>query len=114
MKEQKLTQLILIHPEKFVCEGFKKFGKAQGISVFFLDTVEPFLYLIEDLQPQAILIDSSFVPLLSSELNSLDANKCLAISLGESGNLPYLEKPMNLRDIFGDISKLLASSLNNH
>lgn len=114
MNEQKLTQLIVLHPEKFVCEGLKKFGEAQGISIFYLNSVEPFSYIAEDLQPQAIIIDSSFIEPLTEELEKIDQRAFPVISLGESDLFSSIAKPLSLRGIFGDISKLLASPLKNN
>ena len=114
MKKKKLTQIILLHPSKFVCEGFKKFGAARNISVFYLTTPEPLDYLIKDLVPEAVIIDATFADELSEELSSLDTKLVSVVGIGEVEAYPCLKSPIELDKVFNDLEDLLASSLKSH
>ena len=53
-----LTQIIYINQNKFTCEFVEKLCKQNDIACYTLDQVQDFVYLIDDLRPQIILVAS--------------------------------------------------------
>lgn len=52
----RIKQIILIHPEKFVCKAFEAFGKKSEIKVYSLECADDFAYLLDELKPELVLI----------------------------------------------------------
>ena len=51
-----LKQLFIMHPVKFFSKTITAFGKQAGVSVYELDSINDFSYLINDLKPEIILV----------------------------------------------------------
>jgi len=114
MHNEKLTQIILLHSSRFVCEGFKKFGAAQNISVFYLTAPEPLEYLVEDLGPQLVLVEASLLAGLRAELDEINGDSVKVLSIGKDESFLSLDTPLDLSKVFSDLEDLLASSLKSH
>lgn len=56
MSEINLNQIFIAHPVAFVVSTITEFAKESGVSVFVLDDLNDFRYLVEDLKPQALII----------------------------------------------------------
>lgn len=114
MKDGKLKQILLIHPLKFVCEGITKFAGAQGVSVFYLERPEPFLYLVKDLEPDVLIVHNSLAEELHDDLEGASILGTPIIFIGEFEGHTCLPEPLELSSITAKISNILALNPQNH
>lgn len=114
MKEQKLKQILLIHPLKFVCESIKKFAGDQGVSVFYLERPEPFTYLVKDLGPEVVIVHASLVEELHDELEGIAIMGVHIIVIGDAEGYTCLPEPIDLSSFTAKISNILATNAQTH
>jgi hypothetical protein len=119
MSEINLKQLFIAHPVAFVTSTIKEFAKTAGVSVFVLDDLNDFRYLIEDLKPEALIIHENLWKSnrdsFNRETTGIDSMKVFLIQK-EDNQDEYLSivEPFEPSKLIEQVKQLLESDSKKH
>lgn len=118
-----VNRLILIHPKKFVCRSFEEFGKDIGVSVYSIEEIEEFAYLIDDLKPELVLVHNELFQkqpaFFYAEFSKTNFKPKKIILIGTKDDLLLADKNVfssHLIEPFdiGDLANILKGLLAEH
>lgn len=111
-----LNQLIIIHTKKFFSGMFVALCEKQEVKCYSLEDANDFAYLIDDLKPDAVIIDDSILESQLEEAKSnldsvkFDGFKLMILGANNSGlEAEIIQKPIDPDTILSEIIAKLAS-----
>lgn len=119
MSDLKLNQIFIAHPVAFVSASIKKFAENLGVSVFVLDNLNDFRYLIEDLKPQAIIVHEeiweSNKESFNREIKGITDLSVILIQKSDKDNgVKFIQEPFEPLELTKKIKYLLESESKSH
>ncbi|MFT6630903.1 MAG: hypothetical protein ACJAS4_000847 [Bacteriovoracaceae bacterium] len=119
MSEINLNQIFIAHPVAFVVSTITEFAKESGVSVFVLDDLNDFRYLIEDLNPQALIIHEDLwngsTESFNRETTGFECLRTILIQKNDdnNGHLSIVE-PFEPSKFIEQVKQLLESDSKKH